>query len=380
MTDLRTAQNAILKETPILGKESVPLLDALNRVLACDVAAIEDLPVADVSALDGYALCQGSPESGSDDTEAGLRIIAEASAGSPCRLKVTPGTAVRIMTGALIPQGADRVIKLEHTREKEGRVFCLKPPLSGQGIRFQGESFKKGETVLTAGTCLSPLEIGGLAGLRRPWVTVHRKPVVAVISTGSELADFHDPAVPVQGHELQSLRPGGPGHRFRRPSPSARAWSRTGWKTLPRHCPRAGHADVVLTSGGTSKGRYDLTRKAFEAVGVRIRFSNQAKKKGKPTIFGTRGNQMVFALPGNPYATMLSFDQLVRPALLKMMGHQDLFSSQGRPEKDFSRVDTFSCGQQGMTSTLWAPSVLLGKRTPKTSGTAAAPPPCKAAG
>ncbi len=261
MTNLREGQVSILKETPILGKESVPVLDALNRILAMDVAAVEDLPGADISAVDGYALCHENLKGASYRSPIAINIIAESSAGNPCDRRVTPGTAVRIMTGALVPKGADTIIRIEHTLEKEDRVFCLNQPGPSQGIRFQGESFKKG--------------------------------------------------------------------------------------------------DVVITSGGTSKGRYDLTHKAFEFLGVKIKFSNQAQKKGKPTLFGTRGDQLFFALPGNPYAAMLSFDQFVKPVLLKMMGHPDVFQAFARLNGNFSKVVD---GHNGKTSPLWAPSVLLGKR------------------
>ena len=364
MTDLREAQTSILKDTPVLGKESVQILDGLNRVLACDVAAVEDLPVADISALDGYALCYDGLETASGNPPAGLEIIAEASAGSPCALPITPGTAVRIMTGALVPKGADTIIKREHTLEKEGRVFCMRTPVPGQGIRFQGESFKKGDLVLKTGTFLTSLEIGGLAAFRRPWVTVFRKPVVAVLATGSELADFHDPlsrskamSSNLYALSAQVIESGA--------IPLCQGLVRDCLENLIQALEEADHAHVVITSGGTSRGKYDLTRKAFEAAGVQIRFSNQDKKQGKPTLFGIKGDQLFFALPGNPYAAMLSFDQLVKPALLKMMGHRDVFSANTCQEKDFSHVDTFSCGQKGKTSPLLAPSVLLGKRIPK---------------
>ncbi len=357
MTDLREALASILKETPILGKESVPVLDALNRILARDVATVEDLPAADISAVDGYALCHGDLKGASDRWPVALDIIAESSAGNPCDRRVTPGTAVRIMTGALVPEGANAIIKIEHTLEKEDRVFCLDQPGPGQGIRLQGESFKKGDVVLKAGALLTPLEIGGLAGLRRAWVHVHRKPVVAVLSTGSELADFHDPlsrskvmSSNLYALSAQVIDSGA--------TPLCQGSVQDHLEDLIQVLEETGHADVVITSGGTSKGRYDLTHEAFESLGVRIKFSNQARKKGKPTLFGTRGDQLFFALPGNPYAAMLSFDQFVKPVLLKMMGHPDVLQAVAGLNGNFFKVN----GHNGKRAPLWVPNVLPGKR------------------
>lgn len=322
MIDLHEAQGRILQATPVLGRESVPIIEALRRVLALDIAAIEDLPASDVSALDGYAIRHTSLQGVSRRHPVHLRIIGEAPAGKPCGATVGDGEAVRIMTGGLVPEGADTVIKLEATAEDSGNVMCMANPGQGYGIRPKGDSLKKGQIVLRAGDVIGPLEIGALASMRRAYVYVHRKPTVAILSTGDELSDFHEPASPwkamcsnLYALAAQVVEVGA--------TPLCLGIVEDKLRSQQDILTEALRADLIVTSGGTSRGKYDLIRETFASMGMEMRFSTIFAKPGKPTLFGTIGNRPVFGLPGNPSATMLSFEQFIRPALLKMMGHRN---------------------------------------------------------
>lgn len=363
MSELTEAQTMILNSTPVLGSENVPVLDALNRVLVEDIIALEDLPVADISAVDGYAVRHADLTTAMREGM-GFKIIGESRAGKPLRMSVQKDEAVRIMTGALLPHPADTVIKLEHAAEENNFVFFTARPVQGEGIRYRGESMRNGDTVLSAGTVLKPLEIGALAGLRRAYVRVHRKPVVAILSTGDELSDFHEPyssskAMSANLYALaaQVTETGG--------IPFCLGIANDTLPSLLLRLREGSHADVIITSGGTSKGKYDLIRQAFKSMGIKMRFSNMREKPRKPTIFGTVGDKMVFGLPGNPYASMLSFDHFIKPALLKMMGHHDIFHVYSRLNGHFSRIDTCHERKEEMSIHQRAPHVLLGKFSEK---------------
>lgn len=358
MIDLEKVQTHILQAAPVLGRESVPILDALGRVLARDIAAVEDLPASDISAMDGYAVRHSCLNGASPGNPTYFKIIGESPAGKPCRAVVNKKEAVRIMTGAVIPRGADTVVKLEDTVEGNGCIFCRKNPGYGDGIRFRGESLKQGEVVLSAGDIVVPPVIGVLASLRRAYVYVHRKPVVAIISTGDELSDFHEPPLPEKAmcSNLYALAAQAADLGAR---PLSLGIVQDNLQALDDILHEALHADVIITSGGTSKGRYDLVQKAFFSLGMKVRFSNIFEKPGKPTIFGIIRKKLVFGLPGNPTAAMLSFDQFIRPTLLKMMGHRNVSGACGKSGDPFSAVDSFDYRYGGNREHCRAPQVPL---------------------
>ena len=365
MIDLEKTQKLILAATPVLGRESVPILETMGRALFEDILVVEDLPASDISALDGYALPHTSLSGVSDQTPAHLRIIGESPAGKPCGAFVKDGQAVRIMTGGLMPRGADTVIKLEDTAEDNGYVICKIDPGWGNGIRFQGESLKKGEIVLHSGDIIRPLEVGALATMRRAYVQVYRKPLVAILSTGDELSDFHEPSSPstamcsnlyslaAQVVEANAI-------------PLCLGIVKDDLQAQHALLEEALRADVIVTSGGTSKGKYDLIHKAFASLGMEMRFSNIFAKPGKPTTFGIIRNKLIFGLPGNPSATMLSFEQFIKPALFKMMGHPNGpgKSHMLNVNDPFSRIDSFNYKQGGNKDHCRASQVPLGRPLP----------------
>jgi molybdopterin molybdotransferase len=322
MIDIIEAQQLILEVTPILGQESVPLLDSLRRVLARDIVATEHCPASDISTKDGYALRYSSLRGASAKGPVHLKIIGESAAGNPSGVTVEAGEAVRIMTGGMVPEGADTVVGLEVATEDRSFVICVNDSNQGSNIRFQGKSIKKGDVVLRAGLVVTPLDVGALASLRRAYVSVHRKPLVAILTTGDELTDFHEPFSPwktmssnLYSLAAQVLESGA--------TPLCIGIVKDELKTLQSHLSEALRADVIITSGGMSKGKYDLVQETFASLGMDMKLSPLLGKPGKPSIFGKIGDNLVFGLPGSPTAAMISFEEFIKPALLKMMGHSN---------------------------------------------------------
>ena len=321
MHNFAKVSNLILEATPVLGCESVPILDALRRVLAQDILVIEDVPAANISSVDGYAVRYDCLHGVSRQNPVHLRIIGESPAGKPFGASVKDGETVRIMTGGVVPRGADTVVRQEHASEENGYFICGHNLKRGSGIRFRGAHLRNGEIALRAGHVVGPLEIGVLATLRRAFVYVHRKPLVAIFSTGNELADFHEAPSPgkVMCSNLYTLA------AFVMECgavPLCLGIVADDLVAQQSRLSEALRADVIITSGGMSKGKYDLGQKAFAALGMDIKLSTVFMKPGKPTVCGTVGNTLVFGLPGGPSAVMQSFEQFVKPALLKMMGHR----------------------------------------------------------
>jgi molybdopterin molybdotransferase len=336
MIDVHEAHQLILATTPVLGSESVPFLDALGRVLARDIVATEDTPGADISTKDGFALHHASLQRASAQAPVFLKIIGESAAGRPCGAAVAAGEAVRIMAGGMVPEGANAVVGLEFATEDQGYVVCTSAPKRGSSVRLRGALLKKGEVVFRAGSVIGPSEVGVLASLRRAYVPVHRKPLVACVTTGDELTVFHEPVLPwkTMSSNLYSLaalvmEAGA--------VPLCIGIVKDELKTLQAHLGEALRADVLITSGGMSKGRYDLVRETFASLGMDMNLSTIFGKPGKPAIFGKIGDRLVFGLPGSPPAAMLSFAQFITPTLRKMMGHSQVSpppAAHGRQEAD----------------------------------------------
>jgi molybdopterin molybdotransferase len=321
----REAQRTILEALhPRSGRE-VALAEALGRVLAEDVVSTEAIPPFVNSAMDGYAVV------GADllSVPATLQVVGDRAAGSVGSEVVTAGTALRIMTGATLPAGADTVVPVEWTGRDGDQVVIRKAVKTGANIRQAGEDVRAGETVLAAGTVLRPSELGLLAALGRAKVSVVPPPVVAVVTTGDELVDVAEPLGPgqIRDANLHSL------------CAQVRACG-----AIPLPVPRVGddadtleaalrsaldRADAVITNGGISMGEYDHIRPVMERLGVRQLFWQVAQKPGKPMAFSMAGEKPIFGVPGNPVSALICFEEYVRPALRRMMGHALLF----RPER-----------------------------------------------
>ena len=326
MIKIEEALAIILDNINSLEFETVSILETLDRVLAEDIFSDEDIPPFDNSAMDGYAVIASDAKGASDSESVILEVIEELPAGYEASAKVTSGKAVKIMTGAPMPKGADAVVMVEYTKMEDSRVLIFKELSPGTNVRRAGEDVKKGDKVLKKGTLVRPAEIGMLAALGQAKVTVVRQPRVAILSTGDELVDI--------GEKLS--------HGKIRNSNTYSLYAQTAKvNCIPinmgiardvreeiRNKIQKGlqSADVILISGGVSVGEYDLVKGVLVELGMDTKFWKVAMKPGKPLLFGmmppqeTRRAKPVFGLPGNPVSMMISFEQFVRPALLKMSG------------------------------------------------------------
>ena len=324
MIEIGEAQHKVLEEVPVLGRERIHILESLGRVLAQDAIAIRDVPSFHNSAMDGYGLRHEDVIGATSSKPARLKLIGESPAGRPFKGQVGPGETVQVMTGGVVPEGADSVIKVEDTEREGAEINCFKDPGIGAHIRRKGEDVRAGEVVLDVGAIIRPPEVGMLSTLGHAYVHVYQRPIVAILSTGDELVDLGEPFVEgkivcsnsyslaAQTRECGAI-------------PMSLGIARDNEAAQREKISEGLRADVIVTSGGVSIGKYDLVKETLSALGMRVKFWKVAMKPGKPLVFGTIGGKPVFGLPGNPGAAMISFEQFVRPALLKMMGHTNLF-------------------------------------------------------
>ncbi|MDA8178488.1 MAG: molybdopterin molybdenumtransferase MoeA [Deltaproteobacteria bacterium 37-65-8] len=317
MLTYEEARQRILDRLSPLGVERIPLDAAAGRTLAGEVRAPGDLPPWDNSAMDGYAVrsedCRG---------EAVLAIAGYQTAGGPDAAAVPPGGAVRIMTGAPIPQKCDAVVPFEDAEERDGSVRVRVPVHPRRHIRFRGEDVRAGERIIPEGTILRPPEISLLASFGRAMIPVYRKPRVAVLSTGDELVELGETAgagkiVNSNSHALASaiVEAGG--------EPVLLGIARDEREDLRTKLSEGLAADVLVTSAGVSAGDRDLVRDVLAELGVENVFWKVLVKPGGPTAFGVAGRKPVFSLPGNPVSSLITFEVFVRPALRRMAGSTD---------------------------------------------------------
>jgi len=323
-------ETVLARFAPLEGEE-VSLLEALGRVLAEEITAGEDIPPFQNSAMDGYAV-RGEEVAGAHrDAPVRLRVIGEVAAGATADAAVEPGTAIRIMTGAPLPPGADTVVPFEQTDEgdaalgmEEGWVRVLAPLRPGANIRQAGEDVRQGEWVLERGTRLRPQEIGLLASLGRPRVSVTRSPRVAILATGDELVEADEPLAPgkirnsnAYSNCAQVLKYGG--------EPLKLPIARDHFEEISARIDEglAAGVDLFITSGGVSVGEYDLVKKVLASRGT-MAFWRVRMQPGRPMAFGEISGVPLLGLPGNPVSSMVSFILFVRPALLKMQGQRAL--------------------------------------------------------
>jgi len=312
-----SARALILEKVSPLPAESTPLLEAGGRVLAADFHATCDLPRWDNSAMDGFAVrCA--------DCGPGKLLQVEGyipAGGSADAVSVGPGTAVRIMTGAPTPSGCDTVVPVEETEDAGDTVMIPGRVRVGDHIRVRGEDVRQGDLVIAAGVILRPAEINMLASFGQQTVAVHRRPKVAILSTGDELVEPGEPlgAGQIINSNAYSLATA---VREIGCEPWLLGIARDNSASLTENLLAGLQADVLITTAGVSMGDRDLVCEVLNDVGVERLFWKVDMKPGRPTAFGLKDGKPVFSLPGNPVSTMVTFEEFVRPALLKMMGHR----------------------------------------------------------
>ncbi len=309
---LADALPRLLDQIPVLDVEERPLLNAVGQTLAEDVVSTENVPPFPNSGMDGFAVR-------AVDTPGELRVVADQAAGHVTDVAVSRGTAIRIMTGAALPEGADAVVPVEDTDGSSGgSVRIHSSAAAGANVRQAGEDVRAGQLALPSGSLLSPAAIGLLASIGRPRVRVFRRPVVALLASGDELVGPDEALSPGKIRnsnsftlEAQIRQAGG--------IPRNLGVARDNLDDIRRHVDEGLRADLLVTSAGVSVGDYDYMKQVLEERGE-LRLWRIAIRPGRPVAFGVFQGTPVISLPGNPVSSMVCFELFVRPAIAKMMG------------------------------------------------------------
>jgi molybdenum cofactor synthesis domain-containing protein len=316
---IEEARNAVLEYAKVLDSEEVFLDDALGRALAVDASAPNDVPPFAASAMDGFAIRAADTIKGA----ARLQIIGEAKAGTAADVAVRRGTAVRISTGAPIPEGADTVVPQELTSSEDSTVFIDSQIRRGYHVRPAGEDIRAGELVVPAGCLLGPAELGVLASMNIPRPRVVRRPRVAIAGTGDELTDPGKPLKPGAIRDSNGPALGGAVHRAGAELVSRMRVGDDLDATVAVLGAGLRGVDMLITTGGVSVGPHDHVRPALKRLGFREVFAGVTMKPGRPTTFAVGDDgTLVFALPGNPVSALMGFRLFVVPALDAMLGRE----------------------------------------------------------
>ncbi len=312
LLSLSAALARVLERARPLDAEEVQIAEAAGRVAAEDARAAVDLPPFPSSAMDGFAVR-------SEDTPGRLPVVVRIAAGVPAPRSLEPGEAMAIATGGVVPEGADSVIPIEDVVERDNAVEIGIAVGQGGNVRPRGGDVRSGQVVVARGTRLGPAQVGALAAAGLGRITCARRPEVAVLTTGTELRSPGRPLGPGEVYEANGVL-------------LAAALAAAGGvvDVLPVVADDEGShraalergldADVLVTSGGVSVGPHDLVRRVLAELGIEEVFWGVAVKPGKPLAFGTRGNTLVFGLPGNPVSTLVGAELFVTPALLALQG------------------------------------------------------------
>jgi len=319
MISVDKALGIILENVFSLDTVTTGINSAFGRVLAEDIVSDIDIPPFNKSAMDGYAV----RASDLSDVPSVLKVIDSISAGSISRKKLQPGTCVKIMTGAPVPEGADAVVMIEDTElVSDASVSFTKKVKPGQNVCTRGEDVTKGTTILRKGTVIKGPEIAVCASVGRVFINVVRTPTVGIVSTGSEIVE---PSHPLEvgkirnsnGPMLESLVKG---TGF---SAEYLGLARDNEDELSEVMARGFRKDVLLLSGGVSMGDYDLIPEILEKQGAQVLFHKVRVKPGKPLLFAKKDGCQIFGIPGNPVSNFTTFFMFIKPALFKMMGRSD---------------------------------------------------------
>ena len=323
----RDAAIQILEQVRPQPPLRVPLDDALDGVLAEDIISPINLPAWDNSAMDGYAVRSLDTRDAAPDAPARLRVVQQIPAGHFPTNSIEPGTSARIFTGAPIPRGADAVVRQEDTDQGSDSVAIGKPAEPGQNVRRAGEDIARGSTVLLAGTEIGPAHLGVLASLAVSNPMIYRRPRVAILSGGDEIADIDQPDEILSGRKIASSNSHTLAALVRRAGgePVSLGIARDTPESLREHLVRGLDCDLIITTGGISVGEHDFIRLVLAELGGELRFWRLRMRPGAPVGFGMIGDIPWLGLPGNPVSTMVTFELFARPAIRKLCGRSKPF-------------------------------------------------------
>lgn len=333
MVGVDEALARVLAAVAPLPPVDVPILETEGLVSAEDVVADCDIPPFRNSAMDGYAVRAADTAGATAASPVALDLIGAIAAGSLSAPSLSTGHAVRVMTGAIMPEGADAVVRFEETdetaygpdrdaRRPRASIGIIRPAKPMDNVRPAGEDVRRGAVVIPSGAVLRPPEIGLLAALNRPSIRVHRRPRVAMLSTGDEIAELGSPLPPGAIRDSNSYTLAAMARRFGA-NVDLLGVARDNMASLSSRLASARAADLIVTSGGVSLGDYDMVKDVLRAEG-NIAIWQVRMKPGKPLAFGSIGGKPLLGLPGNPVAAAVSFEQFGRPAIKRMLGRGDL--------------------------------------------------------
>ena len=318
------AAKLIVEHCAPLPPERRPLKEALDLVLAEDVASPIDLPAWDNSAMDGYAVRAADVAGATRERGATLRVIETVPAGGFPERTVTPGTATRIFTGAPLPAGADSVIRQEDTEGRpEDGVTVFDDRDAGHNIRRRGEDIRRGDMVLAAGGALGPAQLGVLASIAHATPLVHPAPRVAFLGSGDEIVDLDRAGEILAGRKVATSNSYTLFGLIRRAGgiPLDAGIASDSRESLREHLARAADADLLVTTAGVSVGEHDFVREVLTELGYDMKLWRVRMRPGAPLGFGTLAGRPWIGLPGNPVSTMVTFELFVRPAIRRLLGH-----------------------------------------------------------
>lgn len=339
--------DAILKCTNSVSPLTVTkqyYMDSLGYVLAEDIIATYDIPMFDKSPYDGFAIRSTASIDASGDNRVAFKVVDHIGAGTVSTASLSNNEAVRIMTGAQLPNGADAVVMLEQTVATKDGFTIRKPFTAGENVSFQGEECKHGDIILKKGTKIDAGAIAVLATFSYEYVEVYQKPTVALIATGSELVEINEPLQPGKirnsnGPMIASLC------KDLGIEVAHYKTSEDDYESLLKLVTDAiNHHDIVITTGGVSVGDFDYMPKIYEALGAEVLFNKIAMRPGSVTTVAKLGNQLLFGLSGNPSACYTGFELYARPVLLKMMGRSDIYPAMTKAvlSEDFTKANPFT--------------------------------------
>lgn len=316
---IKEAKEIILSNTKSLDSEIILTQESLGRHFFSDIISPTNVPPADNSAMDGFAVSSIDLSKATKDNPVDLKIIDEIYAGKIHNIKLSSGTCVRIFTGGRIPDGADAVVRQEDVVYDKFKATFTSPVIKGADIRERGDDVKEGQIIFNAGDKITPASIGLLSALNINKVKVFRKPKVFVLATGNELLELgaklpEGKIINSNSYALSAMicECGA--------IPIYGGISDDTESSITKAFEKIGDADIVITTGGVSVGEYDLIKDVFSKLGVNWLFWKVKIRPGHPVAFGILDNKLFFGLPGNPVSSMITFDQFVRKAILKMMG------------------------------------------------------------